>query len=165
MKKKELLTVKELAKELRMGLGSIWFACRKRAICLFSPSLLHLDTSDHMWIHLINSHHSCKRLWSGTVGRIDQRNDRYDAHLVVGERNLSGIGSECAIDSTCLFAARDPLLSHQHNAALQPGPRSADFTGQGCQRSYDHAARDRRRSRRRAQQHRPRSVTRGHYPQ
>ena len=33
-------------------------------IGLVALSLLHLDTSEHMWIHLINSHHPCKTLWS-----------------------------------------------------------------------------------------------------
>ena len=64
--KKELLTVKELAAELRMSLKSIQRAYRKEEIPVqcFCSSLLHLDTSDHIWIHLTNSHHPCKTVWS-----------------------------------------------------------------------------------------------------
>lgn len=32
--------------------------------CLFALSLLHLDTYGHIWIHLTNSHHPCKTVWS-----------------------------------------------------------------------------------------------------
>ena len=56
--KKELLTVKELAAELRMSLRSIQRAYRKGKVpcrCLFALSLLHLGTSDHIWLHLTNS--------------------------------------------------------------------------------------------------------------
>ena len=51
MKKKELLTVKELAAELSMSLKSIQRAYRKGKIPLYwsiVPSLLHLDTSGHI---------------------------------------------------------------------------------------------------------------------
>ena len=50
--------------ELRMSQKSTQCASRRREICLFAPSLLHLDPSDHIWIHLTNSHPSFKRVWS-----------------------------------------------------------------------------------------------------
>ena len=62
--KKEWRTVQELAAELRMSQKSTQCACRKREIRLLALSLLHLDTSDHIWIHLTNSHPSCKTVWS-----------------------------------------------------------------------------------------------------
>jgi hypothetical protein len=36
--------------------------------CLFAPSLLHLGTSDHIWIHLTNSHHPCRTVQSAPLG-------------------------------------------------------------------------------------------------
>ena len=65
--KKEWLTVKELAAELRMSLKSIQQAYRKEEIPghgLLALSLLHMDTSDHIWIHLTNSHHPCRTVCS-----------------------------------------------------------------------------------------------------
>ena len=62
--KKEWRTVQELAAELRMSQKSTQCACRKREIRLLALSLLHLDTSDRIWIHLTNSHPSCKTVWS-----------------------------------------------------------------------------------------------------
>ena len=70
--KKELLTVKELAAELRMSLKSIQRAYRKgrsRAVCLFALSLLHLGTSDHIWLHLTNSLHPSRTVWSAVDRR------------------------------------------------------------------------------------------------
>ena len=67
----KLLTVKELAAELRMSLKSIVGLSKAGDLpcsCLFAPSLLHLDTSDHIWIHLTNSHHPCKTVWSAPLG-------------------------------------------------------------------------------------------------
>ncbi len=64
--KKELFTVKELAAELRVSLKSIQRIAKGRSphIGLISLSLLRLDTSDHIWTHLTNSHHPSKTVWS-----------------------------------------------------------------------------------------------------
>ena len=43
-----------------------------------------------------------------TVMRIDERKDRYEAHVVVGEGSRPGIGRECAIDSTCVLEREIP---------------------------------------------------------
>ena len=58
MKKTELLTVKELAADPRISVKSISGAIAKGEIsiqCFFAPSLLHLDTSGHIWIFLTHS--------------------------------------------------------------------------------------------------------------
>ncbi len=65
--KKELLTVKEIGSGIAHGLKSIQRTYRKeRSPCigLVALSLLHLDTYGHIWIHLTNSHHPCKTVWS-----------------------------------------------------------------------------------------------------
>jgi hypothetical protein len=43
-----------------------------------------------------------------TVRRIDERKDRSEAHVVVGEGNCPGVGRECAIDSAAYWRGEIP---------------------------------------------------------
>ena len=59
--------MKTLPEELGMSLMATRWACRGGRFpfsCLFALSLLHLDTYSHIWIHLTNSHQTCKTVWS-----------------------------------------------------------------------------------------------------
>jgi hypothetical protein len=97
-----------------------------------------------------------------TVLRIDERKDTNEAQVVVGEGSGSEIECERAIYSTGVLERRDPCLSHQHNASRRSGTSPANLVGERVvedrttpQRAIAGA------SRRRAQQKRPRTVTRG----
>ena len=82
--------------------------------------------------------------------RLNERKERYETHIVVGEGSRPGTG----------------VLSHQQDAAVRSRTNPENLSDA----RVDEDRTTRRRAtagqgRRRAQQKRPRSVTRGHYPQ
>ena len=159
--KRELLTVKELLAELRMSLKSIQWAYHKEEIPV---QLFFLLSHCCTWIHLINSLGLCRTVWSAPLCAPTKEITRMKPTLLSVKEVAQELGVS-AIDSTCVLERRDPRLSHQHNAALRSGTSPANLFGErlvedrtATQRAT--AGRGRRRARKR-----PRTVTRGHYPQ
>ena len=54
----------------------------------------------------------------GTVLRLDERKDRYDAHVVVGEGSGPGTRCQRAIDSTRVLERGHSGVSGEQNAAI-----------------------------------------------
>jgi hypothetical protein len=93
---------KSCSEELDMSLTSTRWACRSGRFpfsCLFALSMLHLDTYAYIWIHLTNSHHSCKTVWSGT--EMNEGTGMSECCCV--KEVADELGVECAIISTSVL--------------------------------------------------------------